>query len=285
MISRKLLSSIPVFEKLSEEVIDTLYDLTSHKIINFGPGDIIVKEGDIGDSMFVVESGAVDVRIRSVYNRDMSVGTLRDGEHFGEKVLTHGSDRIRTASVVAIMPSRVLKITHDDIIEAVKKHKKPNTAMPRVSDIRDDISGILKQLRMFSKLSDDDLQSLCSQVETIDCAPGDLVIQEEQDGESMYVIREGKMEVFILDMDGKLNLIANLGRGAFFGEQALLPNSTGKRNANVRSVDCASLVKIDKQVFHSVLQRDQQLHRALNMVGKAQHNKINQILKINPDIH
>ncbi len=282
MITRKLLSGIPVFKELSDEVLDTLFDLCSHRIIKFGAGDIIIKEGDIGNCMFIVESGTVDVRIRSVYERDMSVGTLRAGEHFGEQVLTNGTDRTRTASVVALMESTVLKINHDDIIEAVKKHKKLAKTMPRVTDVREDVSSILKQLRIFSKLSDDDIQRISSRVETLDCAPGDMVIQEEQEGESMYVIREGKMEVFILDMDGKLNLIAKLGRGHYFGEQALMPNSTGKRNANVRSIDRASLVKIDKEVFHSVLLRDQQLHRALNMVGKAQHKKIDQILNLSP---
>ncbi len=278
MITRKLLSEIPLFADLSDEVIDKLYDLTSHKLIHFGAGDIVIKEGDIGDCMFVVESGSLDVRVRSVYNRDMTMATLHAGDHFGEHVLTHGNDRIRTASVVALMETSLIKISHADIIEAVKFQKRQSKPVQRVTNVREDIATILKKLRIFSNLSDSDIRNISSRVETIDCAPGDMVVQEEQDGDSMYVIREGKMEVFILDMEGKLNLIANLGRGHYFGEQALMPGGNGKRNANVRSVDRASLVKIDKNVFHSVLQRDEQLQRALKMVGKAQHKKIDQIL-------
>jgi putative peptide zinc metalloprotease protein len=70
---------------------------------NFGPGDRIVKQGDPGDSFFVVASGQVEI----VENRRVR-GRLGPGAYFGEVALLANSPR--TATVRAATPSRVLEL-------------------------------------------------------------------------------------------------------------------------------------------------------------------------------
>ena len=70
----------------------------------FGEGEIIVREGEPGDSMFVICSGEVAVRI----GKDREVARIRTGGYFGEMSLLTGEPR--TATVVARGEVVVLEI-------------------------------------------------------------------------------------------------------------------------------------------------------------------------------
>jgi CRP-like cAMP-binding protein len=64
----------------------------------FGPGETILRQGDPGDSLYVVRTGAVAVQI-GVLGAFKEVATLSDGQFFGEMSLMTGA--MRTATVVA----------------------------------------------------------------------------------------------------------------------------------------------------------------------------------------
>src|SRR4029077_20454307 len=59
--------------------------------------------------------------------------------------------------------------------------------------------------------------------------PGDIIFQQGDLGDSVYVIEEGECEVF-REQKGDQELLATLGRGAYFGEMALLSDRTRKRH-------------------------------------------------------
>ena len=64
----------------------------------FGPGELILRQGDPGDSLYIVRGGQVAVQI-GVLGAHKEVATLGDGEFFGEMSLMTGETR--TATVVA----------------------------------------------------------------------------------------------------------------------------------------------------------------------------------------
>ena len=80
---------------------------------------------------------------------------------------------------------------------------------------------------------------------------------------------DGTVEIFTLDDDGKITMLAEHGRGNYFGEQALLPGSSGKRNAYVRSNDKVRLIQVPKEYFRLVINRDSVLFEALQKIGEA----------------
>lgn len=74
------------------------------KFQEYRPGQIIVRQGDVGDAFYMVERGCVDVYIRDQYHPDgghqqRPVVTLKAGDFFGEKALL--SSDVRTATCVA----------------------------------------------------------------------------------------------------------------------------------------------------------------------------------------
>ncbi|MGR3176994.1 MAG: cyclic nucleotide-binding domain-containing protein [Candidatus Anammoxibacter sp.] len=80
--------------------------------------EIIFKEGDVGDSMFMIEAGKVKIKKRSDKNGDITIAVLEAGEIFGEMALF---DKMpRSASAVTLGKTRVLRIS-EDMFESVIK--------------------------------------------------------------------------------------------------------------------------------------------------------------------
>ena len=89
-------SRVDVFRALDAEKIDRLARRLRHVV--FGPGEVILRQGDPGDSLYVVRGGTVAVQI-GVLGASKEVATLGDGQFFGEMSLMTGESR--TATVVA----------------------------------------------------------------------------------------------------------------------------------------------------------------------------------------
>lgn len=80
-------------------------DLFSHQTdtLNLAPGDMLFREGDSGDAMFVLLEGVLEIRVC-----DKVVETSTRGAIIGEMALVDQSPR--GAAVVATEPSKLVKI-------------------------------------------------------------------------------------------------------------------------------------------------------------------------------
>ena len=90
------LSRVDVFRALDAEKIDRLS--RRMRQVMFGPGEVILRQGDPGDSLYVVRSGKVAVQV-GVLGASKEVATLTEGQFFGEMSLMTGESR--AATVVA----------------------------------------------------------------------------------------------------------------------------------------------------------------------------------------
>src|SRR5258708_36518712 len=73
----------------------------------FAAGEILFREGEVGDVMFVIQSGAVRIS-KNVADNDKVLAVLGPGEFFGEMAILNGKPRTATATVVK--PARCLVI-------------------------------------------------------------------------------------------------------------------------------------------------------------------------------
>lgn len=70
----------------------------------YGPGEVIFREGDEGRHVYVIKSGMVEV-LKGTGHADQVVACLQSGDHFGEIALIQNAPRtatIRTASAVQV---------------------------------------------------------------------------------------------------------------------------------------------------------------------------------------
>jgi small-conductance mechanosensitive channel/CRP-like cAMP-binding protein len=90
------LSRVDVFRALDAEKIDRLS--RRMRLIIYGPGETVLRQGDPGDSLYVLRAGSVAVRLGS-HGAEREVATLSAGQFFGEMSLMTGESR--SATVVA----------------------------------------------------------------------------------------------------------------------------------------------------------------------------------------
>ena len=121
------LSRVDVFRALDAGSIDRLTRRLRQVV--FGPGEVILRQGDPGDSLYVVRNGSVAVRI-GVLGASKEVAVLGEGEFFGEMSLMTGA--LRTATVVAKTDVECYVVDKEAFQEIVQE--KPDLA-GTISDI------------------------------------------------------------------------------------------------------------------------------------------------------
>ena len=102
---RALALKLDLLSPLSAEQREHL--LESPHILRFGRGELIIKQGNDGCSMFVILSGELEVLVNKD-EREMHVATLLPGEAFGEMCMLTGE--ARSATVVAKNDSLIWEI-------------------------------------------------------------------------------------------------------------------------------------------------------------------------------
>jgi CRP-like cAMP-binding protein len=75
---------------------------------SFAAGDVILNEGETGQSLFFIAHGEVRVLVRSPYGRSFEVATLQEDDFFGEVAVISGGRR--SASIVAKTPCDVVEM-------------------------------------------------------------------------------------------------------------------------------------------------------------------------------
>lgn len=106
---------------------------------------------------------------------------------------------------------------------------------------------IIKQIPFFSGLSDEDLQAIGQKVQLQYFGPEQLIFEEGDYGEEMYIIKRGKVQVL-----RDFAVLAELEDHTFFGEMALV--SEEPRNASVRALTEVEALVLKKDDFRALLE-------------------------------
>jgi signal transduction histidine kinase len=108
----------------------------------------------------------------------------------------------------------------------------------------------LRQIPLFTDLSEEDLERLYRMAETVSIPAGQLVLREGDAGVSLYVVLEGELEVTKLQSSHDV-LLALYEPGQFFGEMALLEQVP--QSASVRTLQESRLLVVSQAAFQSLL--------------------------------
>jgi len=103
------LSTIELFDGIGHDALRQVYSRAVHR--QFPAGSVICREGEPGNSMFVIEGGGASVTIAGE-----RVRRLRQGDVIGEIAVLTGEPR--SATVTAVLPTDVIEL-HRDALSAV----------------------------------------------------------------------------------------------------------------------------------------------------------------------
>ncbi len=110
-----LLSQIPLFESMQEADLEVLANKLSSR--SFAEGDVIFAQGEVGDRMYLIEEGAVDIVAGSGAQR-VTLASLFNGQYFGELSLLDAAPR--SAAAVAARQTLALVLAREGFVEFVR---------------------------------------------------------------------------------------------------------------------------------------------------------------------
>jgi serine/threonine protein phosphatase PrpC len=111
-LKRDVLAKMPLFGRLTER--ELLRVMQAVEVREYADSEIVIKEGDKGDELFIVLSGIVRVS-----RGDATLTRFGEGEHFGEMALIRSVPR--SATVTAEGVAELIAIRRADFFEILRK--------------------------------------------------------------------------------------------------------------------------------------------------------------------
>jgi CRP-like cAMP-binding protein len=123
------LATVPLFSGLQREEIQKFADLTRER--SYPKGSVILFQDDPGDSLFVLRAGRVKVVLIGEDGREVILGVLEPGAHFGELALI--DDQPRSAHVIAMEDAQLLILRREDFRRRVEAN--PSVAWALLTEL------------------------------------------------------------------------------------------------------------------------------------------------------
>ncbi|MEW6232555.1 MAG: cyclic nucleotide-binding domain-containing protein [Chloroflexota bacterium] len=247
----KQLRKIPFFAALTDNEVQALVQAMASR--DFAKGELIFKQGDPGDALYIIDTGLVQVVADNGPEADV-FAHLGEGDFFGEMALLTGKPR--SAAVRAIANTRAFLLKKCDFDKLLAEH--PTLALSISSVLsrrlaqadRQLVEQRLKKVFLFSALAENELYALAQKLQPRQYKRNWLIYAEGEPGEEMFIIQSGKVKV-VSDAATEKHTLATLSDGDFFGEMALLAG--GARLAAVRAITDLNVWVLSKCDFEEIV--------------------------------
>lgn len=113
----KVLSKLPLFSQMSWAAIRST--VGNAAVLGFKHDDVVIQEGEVGDAIYVVESGRLQAYTRLESGVERAFAHYYDGDCFGEMAL---AGEPHWCSVRVLNDAILLKISRADFEAAIRKH-------------------------------------------------------------------------------------------------------------------------------------------------------------------
>jgi HlyB family type I secretion system ABC transporter len=204
--------------------------------VSYGFGEIIVREGEAGDSFFILTAGQVRVVKMGDHGDEVSLGTLRAGDEFGEMALLLGGPRTATVRCSSeVTAQRLDRAAFDRLLAEMPDLRRAIDLRIRHHTLRD----FLRQVSELGRLPFPVQRALVERLTPAAVAGGETIVRQGDPAGPMYIIESGRVRV-VRTGDGRRRNVAFLRAGDFFGELSVLHDAP--RNASVEALtDCRLL--------------------------------------------
>jgi len=125
----------------------------------------------------------------------------------------------------------------------------------------------LVNIKMFELLNEDDRVALANVIDELSVPEGHTLFQAGDPGDSLFIVREGEIELFIKDTAGQKIVLTTAQAGDMFGELAML--DTGPRTATAVALASSEVLVLDRGDLVLLFQRKPEaaLHMLASLSG------------------
>ncbi len=246
------LHALPLFQDADRDALESI----SQRLVlrHYPAGELIYAEGTPGDAMYFCESGRVKLVSDAATEAEL-LHRIGAGESFGEMALLTGRTRAEAAKAVDDTTLWALyKTEYDDLIV---QHPALSLALSRALSSRlgnaegDGVERHLRQLNLFSGLSQSELRQVSQYVQPLRMRAGETICMAGQPAQYVYIVEAGEAREIAQGPNGQTIVLDLLGPQQSFGEQAVVQN--GSYPVTVQAVGEVELWTIAKKDFDRLL--------------------------------
>ena len=234
---------IPLFASLDENDLNII--LENHPIVNVDKNVFVLKEGERGDSFFIILKGSVQVLKGDLMT---PMARLSTGACFGEMALLGPGGR--RASVLAVEPTTLLEIKDVEIERLQQRH--PGVRAKLREYVRERLfENLMATSSLFCHFSAGAHAELRNHFELKSFQRRATVIKRGEAVEDLFLIVEGRVEVLLDFPRRRRQLIRTIGMGEIFGEIPLLTDAPSK--VTFRAKDDLTTLALPKEKFKRLI--------------------------------
>jgi len=237
----KPLPKIPLFGDLTAEAFVALMEQCG--LIRAEPGQAIVRQGEVGNSFFVVCSGKMKVVKQDAQGQELVMAYLPEGAFFGEMALLSGQKR--TATVVAEEESDLLEISAPVLNNLVKRHPHVAASIRQFGRQRL-LADVMATSALFRPFERAERKKLVELFKVREVQGGEVVIREGTPTDGLYLVMNGELTV---NKGG--GAVATLREGDIFGEMSLL--SKKPATATVDAKRRSNVLRLPRERFEELI--------------------------------
>lgn len=239
------LARTALFGSLSREDLQQLVE--GLRLVHLEEGEILFRQGDPADTLFVVAEGAVIPIAEENGRRKLAV--LEAGSFFGEIGLI--ANQPRNATIQAMVRSRLLAIDRKLMWKMIRSNA--HTLQVMLEFLRDRlIDRLVRTHPFFAAFPIEQRREVAGLFRFLEAKTGNTLIDQGRPAESLYALLAGSVQVIQMDIDGD-KVLATLQPGSIFGEMSLLGNEPAI--ASVVASEKCWLLALPKQRLDSLLER------------------------------
>ncbi|XP_077593183.1 cGMP-dependent protein kinase 1-like isoform X2 [Stigmatopora nigra] len=233
LIQRALMDN-DFMKHLEPGQISTILDCMRPAVLD--KGCRVIKEGDEGSSVYVLEEGTVEV---SKEGKKLCI--IESGKVFGELAILYNCTR--TATVTALTDIKLWAIDRQGF----------QTIMMRTGLIKHtQYTEFLRSVPSFQALPEDILSKLADVLEETHYNDGEYIIRQGATGDTFFIVSEGQVELSQQSASsGEQSPSKTLTKGDWFGEQALKGEDV--RTASVTAVGAVTCLVVDRESFKQLI--------------------------------
>ncbi len=109
----------------------------------------------------------------------------------------------------------------------------------------------LSRVPLFKRLEPHELEKLAEEVDQVNYKTGDVIFNERDRGDALYVVETGSVRIWVWDQDVQEVTLAELKPGEFFGELAVLDR--GERSTSATAIVDTHLHRLSSDDFQQFL--------------------------------
>ncbi len=147
-------------------------------------------------------------------------------------------------------------------IRTLQMRRRPITAGQ--GDYEQEIMRELRKIDFLRGLDDSELRVIVPTVRSHQFGAGEVLMRDGEHGESLFIIRQGTVEVLVPGADGTERRVNTLQSPAFIGEISLMTGAA--RNATIRALDDVEVLEMNRDGFTRLFKERPDAARAMSEI-------------------